>query len=111
LVARHVSFTIYPYLCLLQVSIFQFEIGLWWFYIFVLSCRLVLKWPFKYIAKLEPDLALYLGLDPILIWFKLQIKILSRASMWQYNLVVTSTRSVDQYVLLPSEVRGSTNGL
>jgi hypothetical protein len=28
LVARHVSFTIYPYLCLLQVSIFQFEIGL-----------------------------------------------------------------------------------
>jgi hypothetical protein len=57
------------------------------------------------VAKFEPDL----GLDPILylvlVGSEWQFKIQSRACMWQDNLAVTSTRSVDQDVLSPSEVR------
>ena len=43
-------------------------------------------------------------LDLVLVGSEWQFKIQSRASMWQDNLVVTSTRSVDQDVLSPSEV-------
>jgi hypothetical protein len=56
-------------------------------------------------AKFEPDLGLDPVLDLVLVGSEWQFKIQSRASMWQDNLVVTSTRSVDQDVLSPSEVR------
>ncbi|KAI3996165.1 hypothetical protein MKX01_022659 [Papaver californicum] len=55
------------------------------------------------IAKFEPDL----GLDPILdfalVGSEWQLRIQGRASSWQDNLVVTSTRSVEQDVLSPTE--------
>ncbi|KAI3848153.1 hypothetical protein MKX03_015643 [Papaver bracteatum] len=55
------------------------------------------------IAKFEPDL----GLDPILdfalVGSEWQLRIQGRASNWQDNLVVTSTRSVEQDVLSPTE--------
>lgn len=54
-------------------------------------------------AKFEPDLGLDPVLDLVLVGSEWQFKIQSRASMWQDNLVVTSTRSVDQDVLSPSE--------
>lgn len=57
------------------------------------------------VAKFEPDLGLDPVLDLVLVGSEWQFKIQSRASMWQDNLVVTSTRSVDQDVLSPSEVR------
>ncbi|XP_062194622.1 protein SUBSTANDARD STARCH GRAIN 4, chloroplastic-like isoform X1 [Phragmites australis] len=55
------------------------------------------------VAKFEPDLGLDPILDLILVGSEWKFKIQSRASMWQDNLVVTSTRSVDQDVLSPSE--------
>ncbi|KAG8053184.1 hypothetical protein GUJ93_ZPchr0001g29271 [Zizania palustris] len=55
------------------------------------------------VAKFEPDLGLDPILDLVLVGSEWQFKIQSRASMWQDNLVVTSTRSVDQNVLSPSE--------
>ncbi|KAG2595296.1 hypothetical protein PVAP13_5KG063400 [Panicum virgatum] len=55
------------------------------------------------VAKFEPDLGLDPVLDLVLVGSEWQFKIQSRASMWQDNLVVTSTRSVDQDVLSPSE--------
>ncbi|KAM0871926.1 hypothetical protein ACQ4PT_039062 [Festuca glaucescens] len=55
------------------------------------------------VAKFEPDLGLDPVLDLVLVGSEWQFKIMSRASMWQDNLVVTSTRSVDQDVLSPSE--------
>ncbi|KAK3160530.1 hypothetical protein QOZ80_1BG0060740 [Eleusine coracana subsp. coracana] len=55
------------------------------------------------VAKFEPDLGLDPILDLVLVGSEWQFKIQSRASMWQDNLVVTSTRSVDQDVLSPSE--------
>ncbi|MCL7041360.1 hypothetical protein MKW94_009006, partial [Papaver nudicaule] len=55
------------------------------------------------IAKFEPDL----GLDPILdfalVGSEWQLRIQGRASNWQDNLVVTSTRSVEQDGLSPTE--------
>ena len=56
------------------------------------------------IAKFEPDLGLDPILDLALVGSEWQFRIQSRASTWQDNLVVTSTRSVDQDVLSPSEV-------
>ncbi|TVU21519.1 hypothetical protein EJB05_31159, partial [Eragrostis curvula] len=55
------------------------------------------------VAKFEPDLGLDPILDLVLVGSEWQFKIQSRASSWQDNLVVTSTRSVDQDVLSPSE--------
>ncbi|XP_020247626.1 uncharacterized protein LOC109825238 isoform X2 [Asparagus officinalis] len=55
------------------------------------------------IAKFEPDLGLDPILDLALVGSEWQFRIQSRASTWQDNLVVTSTRSVDQDVLSPSE--------
>jgi hypothetical protein len=55
------------------------------------------------IAKFEPDLGLDPILDLVLVGTEWQFRIQSRASTWQDNLVVTSTRSVDQDVLSPIE--------
>ncbi|XP_074570034.1 protein SUBSTANDARD STARCH GRAIN 4, chloroplastic isoform X1 [Curcuma longa] len=55
------------------------------------------------IAKFEPDLGLDPILDLALMGSEWQFRIQSRASTWQDNLVVTSTRSVDQDALTPTE--------
>lgn len=59
------------------------------------------------IAKFEPDLGLDPILDLVLVGTEWQFRIQSRASTWQDNLVVTSTRSVDQDVLSPIEASNS----
>jgi hypothetical protein len=59
------------------------------------------------IAKFEPDLGLDPILDLVLVGTEWQFRIQSRASTWQDNLVVTSTRSVDQDALSPIEVSHS----
>jgi len=56
------------------------------------------------IAKFEPDNGLDPMLDLALVGSEWQFRIQSRASKWQDNLVVTSTRSVEQDVLSPTEV-------
>uniref|UniRef100_A0A5B7AB30 Translocation and assembly module TamB C-terminal domain-containing protein n=1 Tax=Davidia involucrata TaxID=16924 RepID=A0A5B7AB30_DAVIN len=55
------------------------------------------------IAKFEPDNGLDPMLDLALVGSEWQFRIQSRASNWQDKLVVTSTRSVEQDVLSPSE--------
>ncbi|XP_072998908.1 protein SUBSTANDARD STARCH GRAIN 4, chloroplastic isoform X1 [Typha latifolia] len=55
------------------------------------------------IAKFEPDLGLDPILDLVLVGSEWQFRIQSRASTWQDKLLVTSTRSVDQGVLSPTE--------
>ncbi|KAF6175245.1 hypothetical protein GIB67_030463 [Kingdonia uniflora] len=55
------------------------------------------------IAKFEPDLGLDPILDLALVGSEWQLRIQGRASSWQDNLVVTSTRSVEQDVLTPTE--------
>ncbi|XP_010254207.1 PREDICTED: uncharacterized protein LOC104595255 isoform X2 [Nelumbo nucifera] len=55
------------------------------------------------VAKFEPDLGLDPILDLALVGSEWQFRIQSRASNWQDNLVVTSTRSVEQDVLSPTE--------
>ncbi|XP_077225871.1 protein TIC236, chloroplastic-like [Tasmannia lanceolata] len=55
------------------------------------------------VAKFEPDLGLDPTLDLALVGSEWQFRIQSRASNWQDNLVVTSTRSVEQNVLSPTE--------
>ncbi|KAL4579660.1 hypothetical protein LXL04_015816 [Taraxacum kok-saghyz] len=55
------------------------------------------------IAKFEADNGLDPMLDLALVGSEWQFKIQSRASKWQDNLVVTSTRSVEQEVRSPSE--------
>ncbi|KAI3718710.1 hypothetical protein L6452_19592 [Arctium lappa] len=54
-------------------------------------------------AKFEPDNGLDPMLDLALVGSEWQFRIQSRATKWQDNLVVTSTRSVEQDVLSPSE--------
>lgn len=56
------------------------------------------------IAKFEPDLGLDPILDLALVGSEWQFKVQSRASNWQDSLVVSSTRSVDQDALSPTEV-------
>ncbi|KAF9613143.1 hypothetical protein IFM89_005714 [Coptis chinensis] len=56
------------------------------------------------IAKFEPDLGLDPSLDLALVGSEWQLRIQGRASNWQDNLVVTSTRSVEQDVLSPTEL-------
>lgn len=56
------------------------------------------------IAKFEPEHGLDPMLDLALVGSEWQFRIQSRASNWQDKLVVTSTRSVEQDALTPSEV-------
>lgn len=56
------------------------------------------------IAKFEPEHGLDPMLDLALVGSEWQFRIQSRASNWQDNLVVTSTRSVEQDALSPTEV-------
>ncbi|XP_052185056.1 protein TIC236, chloroplastic isoform X2 [Diospyros lotus] len=55
------------------------------------------------VAKFEPDYGLDPMLDLALVGSEWQFRIQSRASNWQDKLVVTSTRSVEQDVLSPTE--------
>ncbi|KAF5182962.1 Embryo defective, partial [Thalictrum thalictroides] len=55
------------------------------------------------IAKFEPDLGLDPILDLALVGSEWQLRIQGRATNWQDNLVVTSTRSVEQDALSPTE--------
>ncbi|KAK8938369.1 hypothetical protein KSP39_PZI010980 [Platanthera zijinensis] len=55
------------------------------------------------IAKFEPDLGLDPVLDLVLVGSEWQFNIQSRSSSWQDNLIVKSTRSVDQDALTPIE--------
>lgn len=80
-------------------GIFTFENG----EVNLVATQVRLKNDHLNVAKFEPDLGLDPILDLVLVGSEWQFKILSRASMWQDNLVVTSTRSVDQDVLSPSE--------
>lgn len=56
------------------------------------------------IAKFEPDVGLDPTLDLALVGSEWQFRIQGRASNWLDNLVVTSTRSVEQDDLSPTEV-------
>lgn len=69
----------------------------------LVATQLRLKREHLNVAKFEPDLGLDPILDLALVGSEWQFRIQSRASTWQDNLVVTSTRSVDQDVLSPSE--------
>ncbi|KAB2629418.1 hypothetical protein D8674_034213 [Pyrus ussuriensis x Pyrus communis] len=55
------------------------------------------------IAKFEPEIGLDPMLDLVLVGSEWQFRIQSRASNWQDKLVVTSTRSVEQDALSPTE--------
>ncbi|XP_047319801.1 protein TIC236, chloroplastic [Impatiens glandulifera] len=55
------------------------------------------------VARFEPDYGLDPMLDLALVGSEWQFRIQSRASNWQDKLVVTSTRSVEQDVLSPTE--------
>ncbi|KAI4376157.1 hypothetical protein MLD38_013947 [Melastoma candidum] len=55
------------------------------------------------IAKFEPEHGLDPLLDLALVGSEWQFRIQSRASNWQDNLVVTTTRTVEQDVLSPTE--------
>ena len=57
------------------------------------------------VAKFEPDNGLDPTLDLALVGSEWQFRIQGRASNWQEKLVVTSTRSVQQDVLSPTEVK------
>lgn len=56
------------------------------------------------IAKFEPEHGLDPMLDLVLVGSEWQFRIPGRASNWQEKLVVTSTRSVEQDALSPTEV-------
>ena len=57
------------------------------------------------IAKFEPEYGLDPMLDLALVGSEWQFRIQGRASNWQDKLVVTSTRSVEQDALSPTEVK------
>lgn len=57
------------------------------------------------IAKFEPEYGLDPMLDLVLVGSEWQFRIQGKASNWQDKLVVTSTRSVEQEALSPTEVR------
>lgn len=57
------------------------------------------------IAKFEPENGLDPMLDLVLVGSEWQFRIQGRASNWQDKLVVTSTRSVEQDALSPTEVK------
>ena len=60
------------------------------------------------VAKFEPEYGLDPMLDLALVGSEWQFRIQSRASKWQEKLVVTSTRSVEQDGLSPTEVPSNT---
>lgn len=60
------------------------------------------------VAKFEPEYGLDPMLDLALVGSEWQFRIQSRASKWQEKLVVTSTRSVEQDSLSPTEVTSNT---
>lgn len=60
------------------------------------------------VAKFEPEYGLDPMLDLALVGSEWQFRIQSRASKWQEKLVVTSTRSVEQDGLSPTEVTSNT---
>lgn len=68
------------------------------------SCQVRLKRDHPNRAKFEPEEGLDPTLDLALVGADWQLKIQGRASNWQDNLVVTSTRSGEQDVLSPIEV-------
>lgn len=57
------------------------------------------------VAKFEPEYGLDPMLDIALVGSEWQFRIQGRASNWQDKLVVTSTRSVEQDALSPTEVK------
>lgn len=63
-----------------------------------------LKREYLNVAKFEPEYGLDPMLDLALVGSEWQFRIQSRASTWQDKLVVTSTRSVEQDALSPTEV-------
>ncbi|CAN6442192.1 unnamed protein product [Victoria cruziana] len=69
----------------------------------LVATQVRLKGDHQNIAKFEPDEGLDPTLDLALVGSEWQLRIQSRASNWQDNLVVTSTRSVEQDVLSPTE--------
>lgn len=71
---------------------------------FVFEAQVRLKREHLNIAKFEPEHGLDPLLDLALVGSEWQFRIQSRASNWQDKLVVTSTRSVEQDALSPSEV-------
>lgn len=71
---------------------------------FVFYTQVRLKREHLNVAKFEPENGLDPLLDLALVGSEWQFRIQSRASNWQDKLVVTSTRSVEQDALSPSEV-------
>ncbi|KAL9679738.1 hypothetical protein QQ045_017604 [Rhodiola kirilowii] len=69
----------------------------------LVATQVRLKREYLNVAKFEPDHGLDPMLDLTLVGSEWQFKIQSRATQWQDNLVVTSTRSVEQDALSPSE--------
>ncbi|XP_021893474.1 uncharacterized protein LOC110811326 isoform X1 [Carica papaya] len=69
----------------------------------LVATQLRLKREHLNIAKFEPEHGLDPMLDLALVGSEWQFRIQSRASNWQDKLVVTSTRSVEQDVLSPTE--------
>ncbi|KAK9102138.1 hypothetical protein Sjap_019392 [Stephania japonica] len=69
----------------------------------LVATQVRLKREYLNMAKFEPDLGLDPVLDLALVGSEWQLRIQGRASNWQDNLVVTSTRSVEQDALSPTE--------
>ena len=72
--------------------------------ILALTMQVRLKREHRNIAAFEPENGLDPMLDLALVGSEWQIIIQSRASKWQDNLVVMSTRSVERGALSPTEV-------
>ncbi|EHA8590861.1 hypothetical protein COCNU_scaffold026073G000010 [Cocos nucifera] len=89
--------------CIRPKGILTFENG----YVNLVATQVRLKRDHLNIAKFEPDLGLDPILDLALVGSEWQSRIQGRASTWQDNLVVTSTRSVDQDVLTPTEMQST----
>ncbi|XP_038973115.1 protein SUBSTANDARD STARCH GRAIN 4, chloroplastic isoform X2 [Phoenix dactylifera] len=85
--------------CIRPKGILTFENG----YVNLVATQIRLKRNHLNIAKFEPDLGLDPTLDLALVGSEWQFMIQGRASSWQDNLVMTSTRSVDQDALTPTE--------
>ena len=116
LVATQVT-TIFPFFCLVMifyilVHFFSLLDGMWILFEYAhtepFQIQVRLKKEHLNIAKFEPDNGLDPSLDLAFVGSEWQFSIQSRASNWQDNLVVTSTRSVEQNVLSPTEVKFTT---
>ncbi|EFH56951.1 hypothetical protein ARALYDRAFT_901212 [Arabidopsis lyrata subsp. lyrata] len=69
----------------------------------LVATQVRLKREYLNVAKFEPEHGLDPLLDLALVGSEWQFRVQSRASNWQEKLVVTSTRSVEQDALSPSE--------